>query len=42
LRHTGYVIPSAELRSSMIAAATENDHDRKDDDPGAVVIKEIA
>jgi hypothetical protein len=30
------------LRQSVVAAATENDHDRKDDDPGAVVVKDVA
>jgi len=27
---------------SVAAAATEHDHDGKDDDPGAVIVKEIA
>ena len=25
-----------------MAAATENDHDRKDHDPGAVIVKDVA
>ena len=39
---SGGVMSSPHITLSVIAAATENDHDRKDDDPGAVVIKEIA
>jgi hypothetical protein len=33
---------SSYAKRSMITAAAENDHDCKNDDPGAVVVKDVA
>lgn len=38
----GTELPSACRFKSMVAAATENDYDSKNYDPGAVVVKNVA